>query len=149
MPPIVNLATILLVEDDESVRRMARTILGDCGYDVIEAGDGAQALEIACSHEGPIHVLLTDIIMPNLNGLLLAERLCEQRVETAVIFMSGYVEGSIVSEKRPGATFVSKPFTPTRLIDAVNFMVKTRNADLEETSSLDTQGFRAVERTSA
>jgi two-component system, cell cycle sensor histidine kinase and response regulator CckA len=112
-------ATILLVDDDESIRRLVRHLLTDHPYEIIEARDGAEALDLASAHEGPIHLLLTDIIMPKLNGIVLAERLAQQRPETAVLFMSGDVEASLVSRKHPEAIFVQKPFTSGRLVEAV------------------------------
>ena len=75
MASIGNPVTILLVDDDESIRRFVRGILTGHRYQVIEASDGAEALDLASAHQGPIHLLLTDIIMPKLNGLVLAERL--------------------------------------------------------------------------
>jgi two-component system cell cycle sensor histidine kinase/response regulator CckA len=119
MASIRNPVTILLVDDDESIRRFVRGILTDHRYQVIEAGDGAEALDFASAHQGPIHLLLTDIIMPKLNGLVLAERLAQQRSETAVLFMSGYVEGRLVSANHSDAVLLQKPFTPDRLIEAV------------------------------
>ncbi len=118
--------TILLVEDDEPLRRMASKILQDQKFNVVEAADGAAALEIAATIQGPVHVLLTDIIMPNLNGLLLAEDLAAHRPETAVVFMSGYVEGNIVSVKHPEAIFLRKPFSADRLLEAVRAALASR-----------------------
>ncbi len=121
-----NSVTILLVDDDEPLRRMVRKILEDQDFEVVEAPDGAAALEIAGTIQGPIHVLLTDIIMPNLNGLLLAEDLAARRPETAVVFMSGYVEGNIVSVKHPEAIFLNKPFSADRLLEAVRAALCSR-----------------------
>src|SRR6202035_1651470 len=67
--------TILLVEDEESVRKLANMFLQDNGYQVLAAGDGAQALQVARQHTGAIHLLLTDVVMPGINGRMLAERL--------------------------------------------------------------------------
>jgi CheY-like chemotaxis protein len=119
MDGIGNPATILLVDDDESIRRFVRALLTGLQYQVIEAGDGAEALDLASAHEGPIHLLLTDIIMPKLNGLVLAERLAQYRPETVVRFMSGYVEAGLVSANHPDAVLLQKPFTPERLIEVV------------------------------
>ncbi len=112
-------ATILSVDDDKSVRRFVRDLLTDHGYRVIEAADGAEALDLASAHNAPIHLLLTDIIMPTLNGLVLAERLLPRRPEMAVVFMSGYVEAPLVSAKHPDAVLIEKPFTLARLIKIV------------------------------
>src|SRR5260370_15749776 len=93
MASIGNPVTILLIDDDEPIRCLVRDVLTDHRYQVIEARDGAEGLDFASAHEGPIHLLLTDIIMPKLNGLVLAERLAQLRPETAVLLMSGYVDG--------------------------------------------------------
>jgi two-component system, cell cycle sensor histidine kinase and response regulator CckA len=119
MASIGNPVTILLVDDDESIRRFVRGILTGHRYQVIEASDGAEALDLASAHQGPIHLLLTDIIMPKLNGLVLAERLAQQRPETALRFMSGYIEARLVSANHPDAVLLQKPFTPDRLIETV------------------------------
>jgi DNA-binding NtrC family response regulator len=111
--------TILLVEDDECLRRLVRAILADHHYDVIEAGDGVEALEVAAMHPGPIALLLTDVIMPKLNGVVLAELMLQRRPKMAVVFMSGYVEGALLSVTRPDVPLLQKPFTPDHLIDAV------------------------------
>ncbi len=112
-------ATILLAEDGNSVRWLLRRILTDHGYRVIEAGDGFEALDVASAHHGPIHLLLTDIMMPKLNGLALAKRLREQRLEMSVLFMSGYIEPTLVPTIPRDAVLIEKPFTPARFIDVV------------------------------
>ncbi len=112
-------ATILLVDDDEAIRRLVQRVLSDHPYEIIEARDGAEALDLASAHDGPIQLLLTDIIMPKLNGLVLAERLAQQRPETAVLFISGHVEASLVSQDHPDAVFLQKPFTAACLVEAV------------------------------
>ncbi len=122
-------ANILLVDDDQSLRRFVRRILTDHAYHVIEAADGAEALDVASTHNGPIHLLLTDIIMPKLNGLALAERLLPQRPEMAVLFMSGYLEATLVSAKHPDAILIKKPFIPARLIDAVQTALAPADAE--------------------
>jgi DNA-binding NtrC family response regulator len=111
--------TILLVDDDESIRRFVRGALTHHGNQIIEAGDGAEALDVASAHDGRIHLLLTDIIMPKINGLGLAELLAPLRPDMAVRFMSGYVESGLVSANHPDAVLLQKPFTSERLIEAV------------------------------
>jgi CheY-like chemotaxis protein len=81
--------------------------------------------DFASAHQGPIHLLLTDI-MPKLNGLVLAERLAQQRPETAVLFMSGYIEGGLVSANDPDAVLLQKPFTQDRLIETVRAGSKSK-----------------------
>jgi len=126
MAGIGNPITILLVDDDESIRRFVRGMLTSHRYQVIEASDGAEALDVASAHQGPIHLLLTDIIMPKINGLVIAERLAQLRPETAVRFMSGYVEAGLVSAHHPDAVLLEKPFTLDRLIEAVRAALASR-----------------------
>ncbi len=111
--PRAGSETILLVEDDESVRTLARTLLQRCGYDVVEAQSGGDALLI-CEDPGlTIHLLLTDVIMPRMNGAQLAERLCPLRPWMKVLFMSGYADDSIVHHGilDPGVALLEKPIT--------------------------------------
>src|SRR5258708_9709880 len=82
--------TILVVEDETNLRYLARQFLGKQGYRVLEAADGAAAMQIVVAHEGTIHLLLTDVIMPGMNGRELAQRILELRPHTKVLYMSGY-----------------------------------------------------------
>ena len=106
--------TILLVEDESDVRNYIRESLEEFGYSVLEAANGADALEIAESFEAPIHVLLTDMVMPGLSAAETARRFLKLRLRTPVIRMSGYPErcGDSLDESMP---YVQKPFTPDTL----------------------------------
>jgi two-component system cell cycle sensor histidine kinase/response regulator CckA len=112
-------ATVLLVDDDESVRGFVRRILVEQGYDILEAGDGAQALELAATHPGHIDLLLTDVIMPKINGFALATKLVQERSRMAVLYMSGYMESSMLAAKDSKAVLLHKPFSSTHLVNAV------------------------------
>ena len=114
-----NPATILLVDDDEALRRFVRRILIEQGFHVIEASDGAEALEVASAYAEPVDLLLTDVIMPKVNGLVLAQRLLQKRPGIGVLYMSGYVEKSMLLAKHPESILLQKPFTPDALIAAV------------------------------
>jgi two-component system, cell cycle sensor histidine kinase and response regulator CckA len=105
--------TILLVEDEESVRQLVRETLQARGYVVIEAQNGEEGLQIAEAHSGPLDVVITDVVMPGIGGRELAKRLTEARPETRVLFLSGYAEDAIVHEGvlESGAAFLQKPFT--------------------------------------
>ncbi len=106
--------TILLVEDEESVRELARHILGLDGYTVLEASNGKSALQISEQHPDPIHLLLTDVVMPGgLSGRGLVERLTPLRPEIKVLYVSGYSNDTIIDNVilSPGTAFLQKPFT--------------------------------------
>lgn len=109
--------TVLVVEDDEAVRELAREILEKTGYTVLEARHGVEALLISDRHTGPIHLLLTDVIMPQLNGRGLAQRLTSLRPDTKVLYMSGYTTKDLISHGMldAGVAFLQKPFTPDGL----------------------------------
>src|SRR5262249_40534132 len=95
MASLGNPVTILLVDDDEALRRLARRILRQQGFHVIEASDGAEALDVVSAYAVPVDLLLTDVIMPKVNGLVLARRLLQERP----LYMSGYVEKSMLRAK--------------------------------------------------
>src|SRR6201997_565594 len=105
--------TILLVEDEANLRYLARQYLEKQGYKVVEAADGAVAVQIAVAHDATIHLLLTDVIMPGMNGRELAQRICEIRPNVKVLYMSGYTENVIGHNGMldAGVRLLQKPFT--------------------------------------
>jgi len=109
--------TILLVEDEEGVRRLVLTALERAGYHVLVAAGGAQALEVARAHEGPIHLAITDMVMPRMTGRALAAALRHDRPSTAVLYMSGYPGDTLqtVGAATGEADFLQKPFAPVAL----------------------------------
>ncbi len=109
--------TILLVEDAERVRAVVREILEMSGDAVLEAHHGAEALELSNRHAGPIHLLVTDVVMPQMSGRELAQRLATLRPDLKVLYMSGYTDDAIVRHGvlASGIAFLSKPFTPDAL----------------------------------
>jgi PAS domain S-box-containing protein len=104
--------TILVVEDEANLRYLARQYLEKQGYRVVEAADGAVAMQIAVAHEGVIHLLLTDVIMPGMNGRELAQRISEIRPNVKVLYMSGYTENVIGHNGtlEAGVRLLQKPF---------------------------------------
>ena len=105
--------TVLLVEDEDAVRALAREVLRRHGYVVLEARHGVDALHLAERHTEDIQLMITDMVMPHLSGRELAERLCTVRPATKVLFMSGYTDHALMhGELTPGSAFLQKPFTP-------------------------------------
>jgi CheY-like chemotaxis protein len=109
--------TILVVEDEEAVRQIVRLSLQMIGYHVLSAPSARAALEVAAGYDGPIHLLLTDVVMPEMGGRALAEQLSRNRPDTKVLYMSGYTDDAIVRHGVEAATvaFLQKPFTPQSL----------------------------------
>ncbi|MGH9432301.1 MAG: PAS domain S-box protein, partial [Terriglobia bacterium] len=113
--------TVLLVEDEDALRFMVREVLSAAGYNVLEATEGDEALKIARRHELPIDLMLTDVVMPRMNGHELAEKLECLHPETRVLFMSGYTGSAIVQHGilSSDELFIQKPFTPSSLMKKV------------------------------
>ena len=115
--------TVLVVEDEESVRDVLHQMLEGNGYRVLMARDGAEALQIADTHAGAIHLLVTDVIMPGMTGREVVERVTATHPETKVLYISGYTEEAISRHGvvSPGTAFLSKPF------GAAAFLLKIRD----------------------
>ena len=113
----VGTETVLLVEDETVVRSLVHQVLKRSGYTVLEAQHGAEALRIVLQHPDPIHLLLTDLVMPLMGGRDLAKRLLGMRKEMKVLYMSGYTDDSAIRQGalEPGTDFIQKPFTPDSL----------------------------------
>ncbi len=113
--------TILVVEDEQMVRQLATRVLQQLGYSVLEAADGMEALRVAQRHSGTIDLLLTDMVMPQMSGNVLAERLRAAHPRLKVLFMSGYSDGMLgqqpLVERKDG--LLQKPFTPALLAHTV------------------------------
>jgi len=109
--------TVLVVEDEKLVRDLVREILSQHGYDVLEASRGTEALEVSGRHKGPIHILISDVVMPGMTGPELARRLTALRPEMGVLFMSGYTDDAILQHGvfEHGAEFLQKPFKASAL----------------------------------
>lgn len=112
--------TVLLVEDDEKARALVGRLLRESGYSVHEAALPDEALRVCDEFEGRIHLLLSDVVMPQMSGPKLAKLVLERRPETRVMFVSGYIERpDDVDSVSSGADFLQKPFTPTQLVETV------------------------------
>jgi PAS domain S-box-containing protein len=119
--------TVLVVEDEESVRGLARDVLLRQGYTVLEAANGDEALRISETHAAAIHLLLTDVIMPGMGGRELAGRLTATRPETKVLYTSGYADDAALQQgpSASGPAFLEKPFTATALARKVREVLDT------------------------
>jgi PAS domain S-box-containing protein len=115
--PLEGTETVLLAEDDEMLRPLAKGLLEKLGYTVLEAENASQALTRARAHAGPIQLLVADVVMPGASGRELARLLAESRPETRVLYVSGYTDDAIVHHGmlEPGLNFLQKPFTPAAL----------------------------------
>jgi two-component system cell cycle sensor histidine kinase/response regulator CckA len=120
--------TILLVEDEEEVRRLVHCILADRGYSVLEAAHPGDALDIATGYAGKIDLLLTDVVMPRMTGPVLAKLLTDERSDIAVLFMSGYTDNAVVHHDMIGAdrAFIQKPFSSDDLARTVRRVLDAR-----------------------
>jgi len=119
--------TVLVVEDEDAVRTIARRILEKYGYTVLDANGPERAVAIVAALDGPIHLLLTDMVMPGMGGQALALLVTESRPEIRVVFMSGYSD----APERYGLTerrrFLQKPFTPIDLVRMVRGAIDARD----------------------
>lgn len=109
--------TVLLVEDEEVVRKLSRLILQTCGYTILEACDGVEALRLVAQQQGPIDLLVTDVIMPRLSGPEVAAQLSQTHPKIKVLFLSGYTGDAVVRHGilEADVAFLQKPFTPVAL----------------------------------
>jgi CheY-like chemotaxis protein len=139
--------TILLVEDEANLRYLARQFLEKQGYRVVEAADGAAAMQIAVAHEGVIHLLLTDVIMPGMNGRELAQRISEIRPNVKVLYMSGYTENVIGTNGTldAGVRLLQKPFSLRDLKSKVREVLDSTPFPLEAAMSAHTAHIKATQ----
>ncbi|HEY5027578.1 MAG TPA: ATP-binding protein [Candidatus Angelobacter sp.] len=113
--------TILLVEDSTPLRELTRLLLQGCGYTVLDSGDPSEAIRIAEQHQGPLPLMITDVVMPGLSGPVLAEKLGVARPDTRVLYTSGYADDEILQHGGvgPDCAFLEKPFTRDALVRKV------------------------------
>ncbi|MFA5112312.1 MAG: response regulator, partial [Desulfobaccales bacterium] len=131
---IIDLArgteTILVVEDEDMVRQFTVKILDRLGYLVLGASNGEEALQLAEGHEGRIDLLMTDVVMPGMNGRQLADELTRIRPGTAVLFTSGYTESIIVNQGvvEKSLNFIGKPYSPQAIAKKIRELLDMKRS---------------------
>ncbi|HQW66199.1 MAG TPA: response regulator, partial [Gemmatimonadales bacterium] len=125
-PSTPQTGTILVVEDEKLLRSLVRRILERAGFTVIAAVDGEEAITLVADHTGPLDLVLTDVVLPGVNGRVVAERVTALRPGTPVLFMSGYTEDAIVHHGvlDDGIEFLEKPFTRQDLLDRIGQLLR-------------------------
>jgi CheY-like chemotaxis protein len=113
--------TVLLVEDAEPLRKLAQSFLAEHGFQVLSAANGEEAIQLAKTCQRPIHLLLTDVVMPGMNGRALAEQLLPMQPQVRILYMSGYTDSFIAGHGvlEPGTHLLHKPFTEQALLRKV------------------------------
>jgi CheY-like chemotaxis protein len=126
LPKTPGRGTVLLVEDEESVRRFAERVLSRGGYTVLVAVEGAEAMALSRQHPGIIHLLVTDLVMPRMSGSDLASRLMAERPGIRVLFISGYDrdEARTRGPMEAGTDFIEKPFSPEALLERIHRLLE-------------------------
>jgi signal transduction histidine kinase/ActR/RegA family two-component response regulator len=116
-----GIGTVLIAEDERAVRRLSATVIGQAGYGTLEAIDGQQALDLFTVNSGTIVMVVTDVVMPRMGGIELAERLRQSHPNLPILFVTGYVEQSdALQESAAGTPVLLKPFSPESLLRAVS-----------------------------
>jgi CheY-like chemotaxis protein len=120
--------TILLVEDSESVQKLICAVLAQQGYTVLTAGDGESALRLLHQHQGPLHLLMTDVVLPGMGGPEIAAQVSQARPGIKVLFCSGYTERGVIENGAlaSGSAFLQKPFTPESLGRKIRDVLEVR-----------------------
>ncbi len=102
--------TILLVEDEKMIRRVMGEVLEQAGYRVLACADPKEGIDVCQQHAGQIDLLLTDVVMPGMNGREMANRILKILPKLRVVFMSGYTENALMMQEEPGVEYLQKPF---------------------------------------
>ena len=123
--------TVLLVEDDRRVNTLIANVLRQSGYTVLAAAHGEEALALSRAHAGPIHILLSDVVMPGMNGRELSEVVASERPDTRILFMSGYPDDAIVRQgiRTASMQFLQKPFSMDALMSKMRAAIASDSAE--------------------
>lgn len=138
-----------MVEDADALRKLARSFLVDHGFEVITASNGEEAVEVARNHSGRIDLLLTDVVMPGMNGRLLADRLLSKRPGLKVVFISGYTDSFIAGHGvlEPGTHLLHKPFTEDALIRKIREVLDANRQQVQpQGNELPQTDLRAMQK---
>ena len=132
---VTGTETVLVVDDEAGIRDLVRRVLETHGYRVLSAAHGLEALSIVAAYKAPVHLLITDIVMPRMGGRELVVRLAEVRSDTPVLFLSGYPDASDLDMVlQDGQAFLRKPFTPTMLTRQVRELLNRSSGSSPETA---------------
>jgi two-component system, cell cycle sensor histidine kinase and response regulator CckA len=132
--------TVLLVEDNVTVRKAAQRVLSECGYQVLEAGNGTEAINLARRHPGAIHVLLADLVMPGMSGRELGRQLHGERPDLKFLYMSGYEPHKNESgEEQDSVVFFRKPFTGAALLEKVREILEPHSPKAPKKSDKESE----------
>ena len=120
-PTISGTETLLIVENEAAIRNLLQMALRKNGYTVLAAESGREALDLVSTHSGPIHLLITDVMMPDIDGPELVRRLSTIRPETQTLFMSGYMDDALGEQGvlPSSVNFIQKPFSPSTIAQKV------------------------------
>lgn len=127
--------TVLVADDEPLVLSVVERVLQSSGYDVLVAENGIRALQVAETHPGPVHILLTDLKMPDLDGVSLAKLLRRVRPDVRVILMSGCFDRSLKAHE--GWTFLQKPFAPGALLETARLVLRKEPEPLADMPEID------------
>jgi CheY-like chemotaxis protein len=125
-PRAAERETVLLVDDDVAILRPLARRLAQCGYETLEATGAGDALAVCERHEGPIHLLVTDVVMKYMNGVELSNRIASFRPDTRTLLMSGYVDDDVLASIPASTPFIEKPFTAEQLLAKVREVLAAR-----------------------
>lgn len=131
LQPLRGSETILLAEDTASLREFLIEGLQDCGYDVLPASNGTEALKIAKAHLGPIHLLVTDVVMPSMSGVELTQKINAIHPETRVLYMSGYTDDHLVHARLNEESFIQKPFQLSDLTQKMHSLLRSKQGHVK------------------
>jgi two-component system cell cycle sensor histidine kinase/response regulator CckA len=142
LPALSGSRALLVVDDERTIRHVTYSMLSDAGYRVFEAGSAAEALEVLRIARPPVELVIADVVMPDMNGVALVERIHRQWPETRILFMSAFPAEVLVQAglERPNVHFLAKPFTRGELVGKVAEALASPAGDRRDAGSRDASG---------